>query len=395
MAAALRLAVYADLVYARRGGHLHADMAFAAYLAALSERVGALTIFGREASGENAERCTHALDGDFEFVGLPYYASVADLAGVHRSLPAAVNAFEQQLDSLDAVWIFGPHPVSLRFASAAVERGKPIALGVRQDQPAYMRSRLTGVKRLLGVPYFDRLERRWRTLGRSHPVFTAGEELAAAYGGPPLAQPTAFTLVRESAVAADTVAEAHGDALGSPVNLLSVGRLDPEKNPLLLPAVVAELAARSNRDWKLTIVGDGPLEPEVRARAEQLGVGGQVEFAGYVPYGAGLEQLYGASDIFLHVSHTEGLPQVLIEAMAAGLPIVATDVGGVAAAVQPAGVPLIPADDAGAAADALIALAAADQQRRESALRGLARARELTIEAQQTAVVERLTELMA
>lgn len=392
MSASLRLGVYADLVYARREGRLHADMAFASYLTALAERVDALTIFGREASGADAERCTHELAGDFEFVGLPYYASVADLVGVHRSLPAASDVFSQRLDALDAVWIFGPHPVSLRFASIASQRRLPIALGVRQDQPTYMRSRLTGVKRLLGVPYFDRLERRWRALGREHPVFTAGDELAAAYGGPPLAESTAFTLVREDAIASEPVATARGAALGSPVRMLSVGRLDPEKNPLLLPAIVGELAG-TDRDWELTIVGDGPLESAVRETANELGVTERIEFAGYVPHGQGLERIYQQSDIFLHVSHTEGLPQVLIEAMAAGLPIVATDVGGVAAAVEAAGVPLVPPDDASAAAAALIAIAADDQVRKDIAMRGLARAKELTIEAQQSRVVQRFKEL--
>ena len=268
MAAPVRLGVYADLVYARRDGRLHADMAFATYLAALSERVDALTIFGREAPVAEAARCTHALNGDFEFVGLPYYASVADLIGVHRSMATAVASFERRIDGLEALWLFGPHPVSLRFAKSAAARGVPFALGVRQDQPTYMRSRLTGVKRLLGVPYFDRLERRWRALAGEHLTFTAGEELAVAYGGPPLATPTAFTLVRESAVAAEPVVSARGGALGPTVRLLSVGRLDPEKNPLLLPAVVKQLVeSEPAREWHLTIVGDGPLEAAPRARA--------------------------------------------------------------------------------------------------------------------------------
>jgi glycosyltransferase involved in cell wall biosynthesis len=277
----------------------------------------------------------------------------------------------------------------------AAEHGVAIALGVRQDQPTYMRSRLTGVKRLLGVPYFDRLERRWRALAREHVAFTAGEELAAAYGGAPSAVSTAFTLVREAAVAAEPVETARGGALGAgqPVRLLSVGRLDPEKNPLLLPAIVERLVKEhADRDWRLTIVGDGPLEQQTKEHAEQLGVSDRIDFAGYIPYGAGLEDLYLQSDVFLHVSHTEGLPQVLIEAMAAGLPIVATDVGGVAAAVDPAGVPLVPPDDAGAAADALVLITADDELRHGVATRGLQRARALTIEAQQQAVVDRIAE---
>ena len=112
-------------------------------------------------------------------------------------------------------------------------------------------------------------------------------------------------------------------------------------------------------------------------------LGDALELAGYVPFGPELARLYDESDLLLHVSHTEGLPQVLIEAMAAGLPAVATDVGGVAAAVAGTGTPLVPADDAAAAARAVIALAADDAARNSVAEAGLIRARELAVETQQ------------
>jgi glycosyltransferase involved in cell wall biosynthesis len=175
------------------------------------------------------------------------------------------------------------------------------------------------------------------------------------------------------------------------VRLLSVGRLDPEKNPLLLPAIVTKLkSAAPQRQWRLTIVGDGPMAERVEQEIARLGVGGEVELAGYVAFGPKLESYYTGSDILLHVSHTEGLPQVLIEAMAAGLPMVATDVGGVAAAVAGTGTPLVPPDDAAAAAGALIELTSDDNRRQQLANAGLRRAADLTIEAQQRAVFDHI-----
>jgi glycosyltransferase involved in cell wall biosynthesis len=88
----------------------------------------------------------------------------------------------------------------------------------------------------------------------------------------------------------------------------------------------------------------------------------------------------------LHVSWTEGLPQVLVEAFAAGLPVVATDVGGVAAAVGEAG-RLVPAGDAGAAASELQAIAA-DRALRERLVRAgheYAAARTATAEVKRVA----------
>ena len=105
--------------------------------------------------------------------------------------------------------------------------------------------------------------------------------------------------------------------------------------------------------WRLVVVGEGTLASTVAARGQELGVADALELPGYVPHGNGLLDLYRASHAFLHVSSTEGVPQVLFEAQAAGLPIVATDVGGVGAALGygARGLLVAPGDQA-AAADA-------------------------------------------
>jgi glycosyltransferase involved in cell wall biosynthesis len=78
----------------------------------------------------------------------------------------------------------------------------------------------------------------------------------------------------------------------------------------------------------------------------------RAELRGFLPFGSQLRELYRSSDAFLHTSLTEGVPQVLFEAFAAGLAVVATDVGGVAETVDHAAL-LVPPDDAAAAATAL------------------------------------------
>ena len=71
-----------------------------------------------------------------------------------------------------------------------------------------------------------------------------------------------------------------------------------------------------------------------------------------MPIDSGLWERYRRSHVLVHVSHTEGVPQVLLEAFAARLPVVATSVGGVAEVVRDLGW-LVPVDDADAAARAL------------------------------------------
>jgi glycosyltransferase involved in cell wall biosynthesis len=113
---------------------------------------------------------------------------------------------------------------------------------------------------------------------------------------------------------------------GGPV-LLSVGRLSKEKGQTdLIQAVALLRKQNSDCNLRLIIVGDGPDANKLKDTARSAGVEDWVVFAGHqtdvTPY-------YTMADLMVLPSHTEGSPNALLEAMAAGLPIVATAVGGV------------------------------------------------------------------
>jgi hypothetical protein len=206
----------------------------------------------------------------------------------------------------------------------------PVFLGVRQDYTLYIRNRLPSKRWTWAVGAARILDLTFRLIARRAPTLTVGDELASHYrGGHAPVMSFGLSLIEEVDIV--PAEEAIARSWNGELHVLSVGRLDPEKNPMLLLDAFDELRKRSDR-WRLTIVGEGPLAPDLAREVERRGLE-HVELLGYVQNGPDLWRLYRSSHVFVHTSLTEGLPQVLFEAEAAGLPIVATDVGGVASAL--------------------------------------------------------------
>ena len=112
-----------------------------------------------------------------------------------------------------------------------------------------------------------------------------------------------------------------------PVRVGLIGRLVPIKNPGLFLEALAQLNSRdANRSVQGVVVGDGPLRPSLEALARQLRLQETMTFLGWQQ---DLRRVYEQVDIGCLTSWNEGTPVALIEAMAAGRPVVATAVGGV------------------------------------------------------------------
>ncbi|MCW2949718.1 MAG: glycosyl transferase, group 1 [Thermoleophilia bacterium] len=150
-----------------------------------------------------------------------------------------------------------------------------------------------------------------------------------------------------------------------------VGRLRPEKAHEVLLRAMAQVAARNHHTpLQLCIVGDGPCRPDLVQLAQELGIADDIVWAGERRDAA---TLAGAFDTAVVCSHWEGLPLAALESMAAGVPLVASRVGGLPTLLADGAGILAPAGDSTAFADALAMLL--DDPALRTSLASVARAR--------------------
>ncbi len=152
---------------------------------------------------------------------------------------------------------------------------------------------------------------------------TAMRQRLESYGvtSPLHVLPTGIPLARFACGNGPAFRARHGIPLGRPVALF-VGRVAHEKNiGFLLEALVH--ARRLRPEVLLLVAGEGPAMADLQAQVRALGLSGAVQFIGYLDRGSALPDCYAAADVFVFASRTETQGLVLLEAMAAGLPVIA------------------------------------------------------------------------
>ena len=271
-----------------------------------------------------------------------------------------------------------------------LEKGEKMSLGVLRKLDALFRQYRPAVvhTHILGLNYAYPLMIRYRTPARVYTVHSLAEKDVGRRTGPivralafryrvgrvvpvAIAEEVRVTIQRvygypdppliPNGVPTDEYApdpnkraqwrQAHGIEPHATV-LTHVGRFAPPKNHALLIEAFAQ--TRADTPLYLLLVGGGELENAVREQVAALGLQGRVRFLGVR---ADVADILRASDVFVLSSRWEGNPMSVMEAMAAGLPVVSTAVGGVPELVREGETGLlVPSEDAGALAQALQAL---------------------------------------
>lgn len=207
---------------------------------------------------------------------------------------------------------FYPDGVAAARLGAAI--GKPVVISARGSDVTW-------------IPRYRRPRRQIRWAARAAAaVVTVSQALKdslVALG----VDPGKITVLRNG-VDLDRFAPRNRVALRASLDLhgpvwLTVGNLIELKGVDIAIKALAQVP-----DTTLLIAGEGPQEQELRQLTERLGLGSRVRFLGAIPH-AGLCDYYNAADAVVHASSREGMPNVVLEAMACGTPVMATPVGGI------------------------------------------------------------------
>lgn len=254
--------------------------------------------------------------------------------------------------------------------------------------PCYYSKGLKKLAAKLGVliltPVISHLVRRTLT-------FTVGEELYRTFGR---TANTAFKIIPAVLPRSMIIDKCNLriNSLGT-LKLLYVGRLSAEKGMSYLVDIMPIMIRENKVDAVLNIVGSGPEEVEMRKKVSKLNLNDHVMFKGYVPFGNQLQELYREADVFVLPSITEGVPLVLVEAMAYGLPIVATAVGGIPDIVKHnVNGLLVPPADINALCKALVRIARKPKLRYHLAENALDMADKYCMESQRDIVLQIMNE---
>jgi glycosyltransferase involved in cell wall biosynthesis len=397
MAKAMNLAVFSGQYFYFDGIHYSTDEAFVKFVTSFYPCFEKIIFC--DAVINAYEKKAYVLDDrKTEVCPLPYFSVYSFVKNVVLTFPRIYRAIRGQVGNWDVVWLPAPHPVSLLFAFVCHRRHKPFFLMVRQNLLEQVRHRNREMRRWAAMAVVATLELIFHRLARRHLTFTVGKEMYEAYSG----KESRVFQVAVSLISNKDIEDSSSMAtinLHGPIRLLSVGRLDPEKGLLHLIAAVEELIAERHLAVVLRIVGKGLAgseEARLRQEVQRRQLTDCIVFLGYCSHGEELFRLYRESDIFILPSLTgEGIPQTLFEAMACGIPVIATRVAGIPSVIVNGDNGLLVSPGSSRQiCEAIECLAKDDELRGRLIRRGFEIARRHTLDIERDRMISRVEELL-
>ena len=334
----MNLGVFINQAFYTDGKKVSTELSFVRFIESFSVFFEKIYVFAPTQFIPDESHAYYTCSDKITLVALPYYDNVNDMVKrLLRILPATSKALKSKIGDCDVIWLVGPHPLGLLAFRIAKKAKVPLFYHIRGNILKDVQVRYRGLKSIWAKCYARLMH--WASLFLSHhiPILVVGQELFDLYRK---SSRTIFK-ISPSLISQQDIETSRNRILAQPyiskdkIRLLFVGRPEPEKGLEYLFKAMAILNSESKTRYCLTIVGEaqrGSKEKEavIQTMIEQTGMVSNVEWAGYIPFGDELLDVYRNSDIFILPSLAEGIPKVIYEAMAAGLPIIATRIGGLA-----------------------------------------------------------------
>ena len=383
----MNLVVFSDDTLYDDGEHYVSKNPLTRLYAALASKLGTVAVSGP------ARRSTNPVEGyrhpAITYRPRPHYDSVI---GFFKRAPTIIRptyrTLRAQVKAADLIMLRLPSPVGPLVAHLARKHDTPFFVYLVADikRAATHGEKYDGAATKAFVhaaaSTFDRINKR---IANGSLVFTAGSDLQERFRSS-----GARCVNFVPSVVDETDIHLRSDACeDETLELLFVGRLVPVKGIKYLLEAVCSLA-EGGLDVSLRVVGDGPQRDALERLTARLGIEQRVTFCGHVAFGPELLEYYRRSDVFVLPSLSEGVPKTLTEAMASGLPVVATDVGGVSDVVADGTGLLVNSRSANDIHDAVVELHETPSLRREIIETGYEFARTHTVDAQAERMCEEI-----
>jgi glycosyltransferase involved in cell wall biosynthesis len=316
----MRLALVYDYPLRAAGGRLWTHRSYGTYVDALAPHYARLLLVAPLAPSEQTLQLQHCLRApNAELMPLPYYTRWVSSAPATAALAGLLL---RRRAAWDALYVRIPCPLALPAFAVATLLRRPLLLHVVGDLLAQMSTYaapLQPIARTAGLA----MEGATRAMAGHALTITQGSVLAARYSRP--GRP-AHSII-ESTASEEDLWVRRAVRPHAPARILCVAALLEKKGLQHLVDAVGALQARAR--LTLTLAGAGPFEQRLRALVRQHNLTECVRFTGALGSEEALRAEYRAADLFVLPSLAEGVPRVLLEAMAQSLPVISTRVGGV------------------------------------------------------------------
>jgi len=320
-----KIGLYTEATYSSKFNSIHSSDIFLLFIRQAFPK-NEIHLIGRYFK-DNKEGKYKLQPGKEHFSKLSYYKNIAKLI---MQFPYYIfinyQVIKFYIKKIDHLLIAVPSPLSLYLVYLAKKNNKTISIFIRQETVELIRHRYPKSKLpLITALFLEKLLTIFLKRNQNIPVFTFGTMITEKYkkitsNVIPIAD-TRYSLN-------DIISESDIKRIDwqCQIKLIFVGRIEKAKG---IENLLETLKRIKEYNFHLTIVGDGNFKSEYSALTKKLEINNNVSFTGFIPYGENLLSIIKEHDIFILPSLSEGLPQVILEAMACGILVLASNVGGI------------------------------------------------------------------